>query len=151
MSSAHPKRTQQLEGPWRKLTPDRANSAREIHERYLGKTGEDNLNMYYGEGNWTFDTSRFDVENQLEGEMTRAANNIAREGLRNVIGSNITQDYKGEPRQPQGDTYVDDDGNRLTGRIETRTAAPALGDTLISPDGDRFYKEYTDSNHKSKN
>lgn len=134
-----PRRRQEHQGPWRKLTPDRINTAREVHERQPdGRTGGQVFDELYGEGNWAFDTTRFADERRNEKAMAEAANKLAFEGLRNVIKSNITSDFRGEPRKQVSDTYVDDDGNRLTGRVPSGAMPAAKGDILISPDGDAF-------------
>ena len=143
MSDMPPLRQQEHEGPWRKLTPDRANDlAGEVNSVLPGgKTGAEHLDEQYGEGNWNFDTTRFDAERQVELMATEAANRIATEGLSNVIANNMLSDMQGEPRKPVGDTYVDNEGNRLTGRVERRAASSPLGDIIISPDGDRRFQD----------
>lgn len=139
---------QQHEGPWRKLTPERANDFAGEVNSYLpnNKTGAENLDEQYGEGNWSFDTTRFDDEYQVELEVTRASNKIASEGIRNVIMSNMISDAFGKPRKPVGDTYVDDEGNRLSGKVQRQAVSSPLGDILISPNGDaHFAKKHDDS------
>jgi len=140
--SEHPIHHQQHEGPWRKLTPGRANDFAGEVNSYLpnNKTGAEHLDEQYGEGNWTFDTTRFDAEYQLEVEVTRAINKIASEGLQNVILSNMISDAYGKPRKPTSDIYVDNEGNRLTGKIHHQAASSPLGDILISPDGDVHFQ-----------
>lgn len=142
MTEQTPQPQQTHEGPWRKLTPGRANDFAGEVNSYLpnNKTGAENLDEQYGEGNWKFDTSRFDAERQLELEVTRANNKIAMEGLKNVMADNIARDILGKPRKPQSDTYVDNDGNRLTGKIQSQATASPLGDILISPDGDHHFQ-----------
>lgn len=133
---------QEHEGPWRKLTPERANSANEVHERRPdGKTGAEVFDELYGEGNWAYQ-ERNPTERELEREVTRANNRIALEGLKNVIAHNTVSDRLGEPRKPAGDTYVDNEGNRLTGRVRNEVMSPGLGDILISPDGDAHFTDY---------
>lgn len=142
MSEMPPMRQQEHEGPWRKLTPDWANSANEVYERRPdGKTGEETLDELYGEGNWTYQ-ERNPAERELEREVTRANNQIALEGLKNVIAHNTISDMLGEARKPVGDTYVDNDGNRLTGRVRNEVMNPGLGDILIGPDGDEHFENY---------
>jgi hypothetical protein len=141
--SEEPKRIQQHEGPWRKLTPHRANDFAGEVNSYLpnNKTGAENLDEQYGQGNWKFDTTRFDAERQAEVEITRAANKIALEGLHNVILSNMISDAYGKPRKPVSDIYVDDEGNNLTGKVQNQALPSPLGDILISPDGDKYHQE----------
>lgn len=142
MPELPPLRQQEHEGPWRKLTPERANSANEVHERRPdGKTGEEVMDELYGEGNWTYQ-ERNPAERELEREITRANNRIALEGLKHVIADNIVSDALGQPRRPVGDTYVDREGNRLTGRIRNQAMSPGVGDILISPDGDHHFEAY---------
>jgi len=142
--SEHPTHKPQIhEGPWRKLTPDRANDLAGEINSYLpnNKTGAQNLDEQYGESNWKFDTTRFEAEHQVEVEVTRAANKIAFEGLQNVIVINIISDKLGKPRKPVSDTYVDNEGNRLTGKVQTHAVSSPLGDILISLDGDHHVQK----------
>lgn len=138
-----PQPPQKHEGPWRKLNPGRVDNAQDIHEPHFDKTGADRLDEAYGEGNWVFDSSRFDQERALDVELARANNRIAMEGLSNVITHNVASDIVGKNRKPQGDTYVDNDGNRLTGKVRNVVLNPVKGDILISPDGDQHFTDRT--------
>lgn len=128
---------------WRQLTPGRANDfAGEVNSVLPGgKTGAERFNELYGEGNWVFDDSEFADSYEFQKAAAEANNAIAREGLQNVIASNVLSDMVGTPRKQPGDTYVDNDGNRLTGKIQSQTMSSPLGHIFISPEGDRHFAE----------
>jgi len=136
-------KTQEREGPWRKMTRY-VDSESQVHERFEGVTGEERFNAMYGEGNWAFVEGEFQEENEAERAIIGAENQLATEGLQNVIASNITADHMGVERLSTDETYRDNDGNRLSRKVQRRTAAPRKGHLIVSPDGDAHFAEYKD-------
>lgn len=141
IENAPTNKTQEREGPWRKMTPY-VDTKNQVHERYLGLTGAERFDAMYGEGNWDFVEGEFEAENEAERETIGAENRLASEGLRNVIASNMTADHMGVERLSTEETYRDDEGNRLSHRVQRRTAAPRKGHLVVSPDGDAHFAEY---------
>ena len=129
---------------WRQLTPGRANDfAGEVNSVLpSGKTGAETLDEVYGPGNWVFDDSKFAAEYAAEREFVAANNEIAREGRENLMAHYALSDALGEPRKQPGDVYVDDDGNRLTGKIVNQVTSSPMGHILISPEGDEHLQKY---------